>query len=143
MTLPMLMAFSTIEKAHGFNDVNIIARSEQCFEVRYLSPNFKGGFNITLRLRRDEPYWYIKESSIKNTEPLFDEEAWIQSLRTVTRGKGKGWRGMKGGIVAQPTDGIGEVLQMLDEVFRNAAKLMSVEMKSTKRKAEGQVVEID
>ena len=143
MTLPVLNAFTAVEKVHRLNDINIIARSEQWYEFRYSSPIPKGGFDINLRLRRDEPYWFIKESSIKKTDSLVDEEAWTQSLRTVTRGKGRGWRGMKGGIVAQTTDGIGEALEKLDEVFRNAARLMPEEPRQAKRKAESQVVEID
>ena len=143
MTLPLLNAFTAVEKVHRSNDVNIIARSEQWYEFRYSSPIPKGGFDINLRLRRDVPYWFIKEASIKKTEHLVDEEAWTQSLRTVTRGKGRGWRGMKGGIVAQTTEGIQEALQKLDEVFRNAANLMPEETRPAKRKAESQVVEID
>ena len=143
LTLPILNAFTAIEKSHSTNDVSIIARSEQWFEVRYAAPLSKGGYDITLRLRREVPYWFIKESSIKKTEPVQDEEAWMESLRAVTRGRGKGWRGMKGGIVAQTADGVGEALSNLDEVFRKAVAVVSEEKKPTKRKAESQVVEID
>ena len=143
MTLPILNAFSVIEKSHSVNDVSIIARSEQWFEVRYSSPLPRGGFDIVLRLRRDDPYWFIKESNIKKTDPVQDEEAWAQSLKIVMKGKGKGWRGMKGGIVAQPTEGIGEALLKLDEVFRTATAVASEDKRPAKRKADSQVVEID
>ena len=143
VTLPILNAFTTVEKVHKSNDISIIARSEQWYEVRYSSPIPRGGFDINLRLRRDEPYWFIKESSIKKTEPLADEDAWTQSLKTATRGKGRGWKGVKGGIVAQTIDGIGEALQKLDEVFRNAVRHMPEESRPAKRKAENQIVEID
>ena len=143
MTLPILNALTAVEKIHRFNDVHVVARSEQWYELRYSSPIPKGGFDINLRLRRDEPYWYIKESSIKKLDSTVNEEAWTQSLRTVMRGKGRGWRGMKGGIVAHTIDGIGDALQKLDAVFRNAARLTFDDTKQVKRKAESQVVEID
>ena len=143
MTLPILNAFITLEKMHRSNDINIIARSEQWYEVRYSAPMPRGGFDVNLRLRRDEPYWFIRESGIKKLEPLADEESWNLSLRTATRGRGRGWRGVKGGIVAQTFDGIAEALLKLDEVFTNAAKHMPEASRPAKRKAEDQVVEID
>lgn len=144
ITLPILNAFATLEKVHKSNDICISARSEQWYEVRYSSPLPRGGFDITLRLRRGEPYWFIKESSIKKMEALADEEAWTLSLKSVTRGRGRGWRGVRGGVIAQTDDaGIGEALQKLDQVFRDAAKHVPEDSRPAKRKAESETVEID
>ena len=144
ITLPLLDAFATLEKMHKSNDIYICARSAQWYEVRYSSPVPKGGFDVSLRFRRDTPYWFIKESSIRKTEPLADEEAWARSLKSVTRGRGRDWRGVKGGIIAGTTEGISEALQRLDEVFANSAKQHSPDLsRAAKRKAGDQVVEIE
>ena len=142
MTLPLLSALTAIEKVHKTNGVKILARSESWYEVRYSSPIIAGGFDIRLDLRRDYPWWHIKEPTIKKTETLPDEEAWRQALKTVTRGKGKGWRGMHGGVAASIDEGIGEALQKLDEVFRNARHVAEAS-RPGKRKAADQIVEID
>ena len=119
LTLPLLTSLSSIETRHKTSDFEILARSEQWYEIRYSTPLPKSGFDIRLRRRRDTPMWYIAESSIRKGEHLANEEEWTALLKTVTRGKGERWRGVRGGIIAE-IKGISDVVDDLDAVFRSA-----------------------
>lgn len=141
LTLPLLRALSKLECKRTSNEVDVLARSEQWYQVRYSAPTRKGGFDIRLRQRRDDPMWTIPEASIKNREPISDTDEWHRALKGVTRGRGEGWRGVKGGIVAS-LKGIEDVVGKLDDVFGSATRVAE-ESRPGKRKAEGEVVEID
>ena len=142
LSLPLLTTFARLESSTSPDHVKILARSEQWYQVRYVSATAKGGFDVQLRQRRDDPKWFISDCSIKQSDPASDEEVWKQSLKHVTRGKGEGWRGMNGGIVAN-VDGIQEVVEKLHEVFLSITGSMHEPSRPEKRKTEGDIVEID
>ena len=142
LTLPLLNTLAKLEASHSQGDINILVRSEQWYQICYSPPIPKGSFDIQLKQKRDDPKWFIPEQNIKKAEPVADEDAWQQSLREVTRGKGEDWRGMNGGIVASIT-GIQGAVEKLDAVFSGATKHTPEDSRPGKRKADGEVVEID
>ncbi|KAL9129640.1 MAG: hypothetical protein Q9217_001958 [Psora testacea] len=142
MSLPLLTTFAQLESSTSPGYITILTRSEQWFQVRYAAPVPKGGFDVQLRQRRDDPKWFIPESSIRKSEPVSDEEKWQQSLERVTRGKGEGWRGMNGGIVGT-LNGVQNAVEKLHAVFSSATSNVPEASRPGKRKAEGEIVEID
>ena len=136
MTMPFLNALSAIEAAGG---VEVLTRSEQWFQVRYSDPCSKGGYDIRLRQRRDDAMWFIPESSVRKVET--GNADFEQGLEAAMRGKGEGWWGVKGGMIAY-LNGVENLIAKLDEVFR-ASKHVAGESNPRKRKAEEEVVEID
>lgn len=141
ITLPLLSALDVVEKAHHNHDVHVLARSEQWYEVRYSSPVPRGGFDVRLRHRRGIPFWFMAESSIKGSAPGISEEEWVRALRMVTRGRGTGWRGVHGGIIAE-IPCISDLLQKLDSIFKGAEP-PSVALGERKRKVDGETLQID
>jgi len=142
VTLPLLRVLGNLEFAHKSCDLSITAHSETWYHIQYSAPTPRGGFDIRLRKRQDEPYWFIPEPSIKFTDPAGNEDDRRGLLRTVTRGKGDGWwKGINGGIIAT-LEGIEGAVVKLDEIFVSARRTPE-ESRPGKRKAEGEIVEID
>ena len=139
MTLALLQTFSLIEAGPDRAGVNILTRSDEWYQVRYSEPVLKSGYDVRLRVRRDDVMWFVSEASIK--KPYGVDETFEQSLRAVTRGRGEGWWGIKGGMIAS-IKGIENLIITLDGVFRSA-KPSATESNPRKRKAEDKVVEID
>lgn len=139
ISLPILRTFTAIEARQNSGGVEILTRSDQWYQIRYSDPYGKGSFDICLRYRRDDPKWFIADTSIK--KPDFADEAFEKGLRAVTRGKGDGWQGVKGGMIAG-INGVEDLIFKLDEVFRTS-KHVAGESNLKKRKAEDNVVEID
>lgn len=140
MTLPLLRALSNLETVHTSGGVAVLTRSEQWFQVRYSAPYPKGGFDVRLRQRRDEPVWFIPEPSIKRVEA--GDEAAEDELRAMLRMRGDGWRGMTNGGIVADLSGVEDLLARLDEAF--SARHMAGVSNPRKRKAEGEaIVEID
>ena len=140
ITLPLLNVLKKLEENHQSPNFRIVSHSEQRYEIRY---SMNVGFDIRLRQRRDVPHWKINERVPQNNDPVDDQSGWRSELKTITKSKGEGWRGMNGGIVASISS-VQEVVKKLDGV------LCMIEIKHTpeasrpnKRKAEGEVVEID
>ena len=142
LTLPLLTALANLEATHSLGGLNILVRSEQWYQIYYSAPLAKGSFDIQLKQRRDDPKWLIPEESIKRIDPAIDDDEWQQSLREATRGKGAEWRGMSGGLVASLT-GIQGAVEKLDAVFSSATRHTPQESRPGKRKADGEIVEID
>ena len=139
MTLDLLRTFLVIESCPSNAGVDILARSDQWYQVRYSEPYSKGGFDVYLQFRRDDAYWFIPEISIKKPESVV--ETFEHDLRAVMRGKGNGWRGVKGGMIAH-IKGIGNLIVRLDEVFRTSKHVVG-DSNPRKRKSEEVIVEID
>ena len=138
MTLPFLNTLSTIEASGG---VEVLTRTEQWYQIRYLDPYAKGGYDIQLRQRRDDAMWFVSEASVKKPEAAGD--AFEEGLKAVMIGKGDGWWGVNGGMIAH-LDGVGNLIARLDEVFRmTSTKHVIGESNPRKRKAEEEIVEID
>lgn len=140
MTLPVVRALAAVETVHTNGGVAVLTRSEQWYQLRYSAPYPKGGFDVRLRQRRDELMWIVPEESIKKAET--GNEAFEEGLKGALRGKGDGWRGMtKGGIVAD-LKGVENLIARMDEIFSTGGHTPG-ESNLRKRKAEGDVVEID
>lgn len=140
MTLPLVRALAAVEIVHKSGGVEVLTRSEQWYQLRYSAPYSKGGFDVRLRQRRDEFMWLVPESSIKKVDT--GSEAFEEGLKDILRGKGNGWRGMtSGGIVAE-LKGVENLIARLDGIFGTTVHTPG-ESNSKKRKAEGDVVEID
>ena len=142
-TLPLLTVLAQLEESHESSDFKIVSHSEQWYEVRYSAAVPSLGFDIQLRQRRDSPHWLINERVPQSKDPGNEEAQWRSDLRAVTRGRGGDWRGMNGGIVAS-TRAVQEVVKRLDAILSSANRGRTPEVsRSRKRKAEGELVEID
>ena len=140
MTLPLIRALAAIESVHRDGGVEVLTHSELWYQVRYSAPHFKGGFDVRLRQRKDESKWLVPESSIKIVET--GNEAFAEGVKGILRGKGDGWRGMKSGGIVADLKGVETLIARLDEVFSTCGHTPE-ESNPNKRKAEGDVVEID
>lgn len=139
ITLSLLRTFSAMEARQNGGGIQILTRSDQWYQVRYSDPYQKGSFEICLRYKGDAPKWFVSENSVK--KPDSADEAFELGLRAVTRGKGEGWRGVRGGMIAD-IKGVDDLVLKLDEVFRTR-KHVAGESNPRKRKAEDDIVEID
>lgn len=140
MTLPLVRALAAVETVHINGGVEVLTRSEQWYQLRYSAPYSKGGFEVRLQQRRDKLMWLVPEPSIKKVDT--GNEVFEEGLKGVLRGKGDGWRGMtNGGIVAE-LKGVENLIARLDEIFSTTGHIPG-DSNVKKRKAEGDVVEID
>ncbi len=139
MTLPLVRALAAVETFHKNGGVEVLTHSDQWYQLRYSAPYPKGGFDVRLRQRRDELKWLVPESSIKKADT--GNEAFEEGLKSVLRGKGDGWRGMTSGGIVADLQGVENLIARLDEVFGISGHTPGENPK--KRKAEGDVVEID
>ena len=140
MTLPLVRALAAVETVHKNGGLEVLTRSEQWYQLRYSAPYPRSGFDVRLRLKRDEPMWFVPESSIKKVDT--GNEAFEEGLKGVLRGKGDGWRGMTSGGIVADIKGVERLIARLDEIFSTSGH-MAGESNPKKRKAEGDVVEID
>ena len=140
LTLPLVRALAAIEAVHKNGGVEVLTHSEQWYQLRYSAPYLKGGFDVRLRQRREEFRWIVPESSINKEDT--GNEALDSGVKDVLRGKGNGWRGMtRGGIIAD-FEGVENLIARMDEVFSTSGYTPE-KSNPNKRKAEGDVVEID
>lgn len=112
-TLPLLDTFTAIESAHTTDDVHIFPRSAIWYQIHYENP--KGRFDLKLRRKGDNPMWHIKDV----LKPEERTEAVEQAMKSIKEGRGTGWWGMNGGIVAEFT-GIRRLLRQIDDIYRAA-----------------------
>lgn len=113
-TLPLLDAFTAIESAHTADNVHILPRSAIWYQIHYQSP--KGRFDLKLRRKGDIPMWHIKDV----LRPEERTEAVEQAMKSIKEGRGTGWWGMNGGIVAEFI-GIRRLLREIDDIYRASA----------------------
>lgn len=113
-TLPLLDAFTAIESAHTADNVHIFPRSAIWYQLHYESP--KGRFDLKLRRKGDIPMWHIKDA----LKPEERTEAVEQAMKSIKEGRGTGWWGMNGGVVADFI-GIRRLLRQIDDIYRAAA----------------------
>ena len=139
LTLPLLGTFSSIEANPDGAGINVLTRSDQWYQIRYSKPFSKSGFDVRLKGRRDDVMWLVPEHSVKRPENI--DEAFEKDLRAVMRGKGDGWRGVNGGMIASIT-GVQDLVINLDRVFRMSRHVVG-ESGDRKRKAEDEAVVID
>lgn len=114
-TLPLLQALARIEASHPSEEVTVLPRSAEWYEVRYQS--LKGCYDVTMRSRRDEKMWMVKNLAVSNAEKKSGHVA--DGMKRLHKATGEGWRGMRDGIVASVA-GIEDLLDKVDEVYRNA-----------------------
>ena len=84
--------------------------------------------------------WLVPEQSIKKVDT--GNDAFGECLKSVLRGKGDGWRGMTTGGMIADLEGVETLIAKLDEIFSMSGHTAG-ESHVKKRKAEGDVVEID
>ena len=110
-TLPLLRALDIIETAHSISgNPVILARSAEWYQLRYESP--KGRFDIRLRMRRDELVWHVRDLEARDGKE-------VEGMKDVSEGRGEGWRGVTGGVLAE-SEGVENLVKRIDEVFRAA-----------------------
>jgi mediator of RNA polymerase II transcription subunit 14 len=134
LTLPVLRGFDALENAWtptsdaDKGTVHMNVRAVDWYMIRYdvkqPSPNPDAPlkmrrilFEVRLRHRRGDPWWYIKRSDnvTRNNKESDDID---EALKPVWNSKGTGWQGMRVSGVAQ-INGVEELLSKLDEVVRN------------------------
>ena len=140
MTLPLVRGLAAIETVHKNGGVEVITHSEQWYQLRYSAPYPVGGFDVRLRQRRDEFKWLVPQPSIKKVDT--GNEAFEEGVKGVLRGKGEGWRGMTSGGIVADLKGVESLIARLDEIFSTSGHTPGAS-NANKRKAEGDVVEID
>lgn len=117
-TLPLLDAFTAIESAHTTDGVHIFPRSAIWYQIHYQNP--KGRFDLKLRRKGDNPMWHIKDVLRQEERTVVVEQA----MKSIKEGRGTGWCGMNGGIVAEFT-AIKRLLRQIDDIYRDAATSVS------------------
>lgn len=137
MTLPLVRALAAIETVHGNGGVEVLTHSEQWYQIRYSAPYPKGGFDVRLRQRRDDFKWLVLIKKVNTGNEAFEE-----GVKGVLRGKGDGWRGMTSGGIVADFQGVENLVVRLDEIFSTNGYTPE-KSNPNKRKAEGDVVEID
>lgn len=114
-TLPLLRALARIEASHPSEQVLVLPRSAEWYEVRYQSP--RGCYDVTMRSRRDETMWMVKNRAVSYAEGTGGHIA--DEVKRLHKATGEGWRGMRDGIVASIA-GVEDLLGKIDEIYRNA-----------------------
>ena len=114
-TLPLLRSLARIEASHPSDQVVVLPRSAEHYEVRYQS--LKGCYDITMRSRRDETMWMVKNRAVSNAEEKGGQIA--DAMKQLHKATGEGWRGMRDGIVASIA-GVEDLLGRIDEIYRKA-----------------------
>jgi len=133
LTLPVLRGLDAIETAWTpapdteKGEVFVNVRAVDWYMIRYdlkqtaSTPDSpptmrKIMFEVRLRHRRGEPWWYVRRSdTINRTSKDVDEID--EALKSVWKSKGTGWEGMRVSGVAQ-VHGVEELLEKVDEVIR-------------------------
>ena len=133
-TLPLLRGISDIESswADSGDSVDILSRSTESFILRYHNPN--GKVDITLRDRRGQIMWLVKERGAHKDETR--EEDIEKNLKQLVDGSGELWRGMNEGMVATPR-GAENLISKVDAVFRDASKVIPNTTHDAKTPAQG------
>lgn len=118
-TLPLCRGLSNLEKSWANLNarVDILPRSAECFILRYLNPH--GKVEINLNDRRGNIMWIFNERGAQKDESR--DEGLEKGLKELARGKGEGWRGLNGAMVATPK-AAEDFVTKIDEIFRDARK---------------------
>ena len=118
-TLPLLRGISNIasSSANSSDSVDILSRSTESFILRYHNPN--GKVDISLRDRRGQIMWLVKERGAHKEETR--DEDFEKSLKQLVSGSGDSWRGMNEGMVATPS-GAENLISKVDGIFRDVRK---------------------
>jgi mediator of RNA polymerase II transcription subunit 14 len=133
LTLPVLRGIDAIENAwtpaqyYENGEVFVNVRAADWYIIRYNlkqpSPNAtsppgirKIMFEIRLRHRRGDPWWYIRRSDVSSRSKETDDVD--EALKPLWASTGTGWRGMSISGVAQAS-GVEELLEKIDEIIRN------------------------
>ena len=114
LTLPLLRAMSAIESTQEVDNVAILPRSAQWYQVWFKDPHAR--FDIKLRPRRDILMWYVQE--VPNKEGPRNEVL-AEQIKALFNGHGDGWEGKRTGIAAT-IDGVEGLLKRIDELVRGA-----------------------
>lgn len=136
-TLPLSRGLLNIEISWASisDRVHILPRSAECFILRYNNPH--GKVEVNLNDRRGSIMWVLNERGAQKDETR--NEDLEKGLKELARGKGNGWRGLNGGIVATPK-AAEELVVKIDELFRSARTLVKIPKQSadtTTQKTEG------
>ncbi|KAE8447619.1 hypothetical protein EG329_010590 [Mollisiaceae sp. DMI_Dod_QoI] len=129
LTLPILRGLNAIEDA--WNDTALCEKGEVFVNVRaadwYIirynlkqgagAPQRKVMFEVRLRQRRRDPWWYIHRTDNSRSKEVDNLDNAFKSLWSSS---GEGWRGMRVSGVAQGS-GAEELLVKMDEVMRTFA----------------------
>lgn len=135
-TLPLLRGFFAMETARAIDDLMILPRSADWYQLWYDRPSCS--FDVRLRRRRDNLAWHIvRDGGLKNTKSETGELA--QRMKAIERENGDGWRGMRGGMVASVT-GVEDLMRKIDEVHgalrQEKDTVVKASPRGKKRKAE-------
>lgn len=141
ITLPLLRAFSALEASHLSNRVRILPRSVGWYSMQYENPS--GKFDIKLRQRRDELFWFMKDSHLREGGEMNQQVIGLKDLR---KARGEGWRGMNGGMMASLT-AVEDLMRKIDELYQPTSQNTGIPSASgpsgKKRKAEDDIVVLD
>ncbi|KAL8767529.1 MAG: hypothetical protein Q9209_005993 [Squamulea sp. 1 TL-2023] len=114
VTLPLMRAFANVETLHADDEMSILSRSVEWYQLRYNHPSAR--FNVRLRRRREICMWFVEEASSADGEQP-DTRAHEQFHNMIDE-KGEGWNGLSPGIVAT-VDGVETLLQKIDGLFQH------------------------
>ena len=133
-TLPLLRGISDIASswANSSDSVDILSRSTESFILRYHNPN--GKVDISLRDRRGQIMWLVKERGAHKGETR--DEDLEKSLKQLVNGSGELWRGTNEGMVAT-TSGAEDLITKVDGIFRVAREAVPNTTDNAKNPAQG------
>lgn len=114
LTLPLLRAMSAIERSQEVENVGILQRSAQWYQIHFRNPYAR--FDIKLRPRRDTLMWYVQEMPNKEGAR---SEVFAEQIKALFNGHGDGWEGKRKGIAAT-IDGVEGLLNKISELVREA-----------------------
>ncbi|KAL8781105.1 MAG: hypothetical protein Q9213_006163 [Squamulea squamosa] len=114
VTLPLMRAFASVETLHADDEMTILSRSVEWYQLRYNHPSAR--FNVRLRRRREIFMWFVEDTSSADGEKL-DARAHERFLN-MTDEKGEGWNGLGPGIIAS-VNGVETLVQKIDGMFQH------------------------
>ncbi|KAL8860392.1 MAG: hypothetical protein Q9178_003051 [Gyalolechia marmorata] len=114
MTLPLMRALAAIETLHGGDEVTIMSRSAEWYQLRY--EHYRGKFDLRLRRRREEFLWFVEE--VSSSDGKKPQSRAHEEFRNLVNENGEGWSGMSPGIVAS-VSGVEALLRKINDIFQN------------------------
>lgn len=142
LTLPLLRAFARLEASYSSEQVVILARSAEWYEIRYQYPS--GCYDLKLRIRGDEKMWMVRDRTTYNAEQKNEHIA--VGMKRLQRATAEGWHWMRDGIAASIT-GVEDLVSKIDELYRSASQVQEDRVgmgpSRGKRKAEGEITALD
>ena len=122
LTLPVMLAFSAIVAASQDDEITILPRSTQWYQIRYRNP--KGRYDLVLRERRGSFMWLARNLELPRSQDGAGQAE--SALMKMTQPRSSSWSGIKGGVVASP-NGTAAMITRLNEIIKGTGDVVPQE----------------